>query len=69
MILFYLFLFDPVELAELLGIKPADLAALLLRGRASLQYHGVRYEQLFGVLPPEASPPETPAAHAVPDAA
>ena len=63
LILFYLFLFDPAELAELLEIKPADLGPLLLRGRTQLQRHGVRYETLFA-----AANDETPA-EAIPDAA
>ena len=36
-ILFYLFLFTPAELAEVLEIKPDDLGTLLTRGRALLQ--------------------------------
>ncbi len=61
LILFYLFLFDPAELAELLEIKPADLGPLLLRGRTELQRDGVRYENLFTAA--DAS------AEAIPDAA
>ncbi len=61
LILFYLFLFDPAELAEVLEIKPADLGPLLLRGRTQLQRHGVRYENLFAAA-------ETPV-EAIPDAA
>ena len=47
LILFYLFLFDPAELAELMEIKPAELGPLLLRGRTELQRQGVRYDHLF----------------------
>ena len=36
LILFYLYLFDPTELAEVLEIPLAELAPLLTRGRASL---------------------------------
>ena len=36
-ILFYLYLFTPVELAEVLEIKPDDLGTLLTRSRALLQ--------------------------------
>ncbi len=36
-ILFYLYLFTPAELAEVLEIKPDDLGTLLSRGRALLQ--------------------------------
>ncbi len=36
-ILFYLYLFTPAELAEVLEIKPDDLGTLLTRGRALLQ--------------------------------
>ena len=36
-ILFYLYLFTPAELAEILEIKPDDLGTLLTRGRALLQ--------------------------------
>ena len=35
--LFYLYLFTPAELAEVLAIKPDDLGTLLTRGRALLQ--------------------------------
>ncbi len=64
LILFYLFLFDPAELAELLEIKPADLGPLLLRGRTQLQRHGIRYENLLAAADADDSPAE-----AVPDAA
>ncbi len=37
LILFYLYLFDPADLAETLGIKAAELTALLTRGRTLLQ--------------------------------
>ncbi len=36
LILFYLYLFDPTDLAEVLEIPPAELALLLTRGRALL---------------------------------
>ena len=36
-ILFYLYLFTPAELAEVLEIKPDDLGTLLSRSRALLQ--------------------------------
>ena len=36
-VLFYLYLFTPAELAEVLEIKPDDLGTLLTRGRALLQ--------------------------------
>ncbi len=36
-ILFYLYLFTPAELAEILEIKPDDLGTLLTRSRALLQ--------------------------------
>ena len=36
LILFYLYLFDPAELAEVLEIPPAELAPILARGRALL---------------------------------
>ncbi len=36
-ILFYLYLFTPAELAEVLEIKPDDLGTLLTRGRTLLQ--------------------------------
>ena len=36
LILFYLYLFDPVELAEVLEIPPGQLAPTLTRGRALL---------------------------------
>ncbi len=78
LILFYLFLFDPAELAELLEIKPAELGPLLLRGRTLLQRHGVRYENLFAAVSPRPPAPTRPIARpglrrrrpdAVPDAA
>ena len=64
LILFYLFLFDPAELADLLGIKPAALGPLLLRGRTLLQRHGDLCESLFSALAPAApdAPPDDPAA-------
>ena len=37
--LFYLFLFPSAELADVLGIRPGDLPALLNRGRALLRGH------------------------------
>ena len=40
-ILFYLYLFTPAELAEVLEIKPDDLGTLLTRGRALLQRQNV----------------------------
>lgn len=40
LILFYLFLFTPAELAEVLEVKPDDLGTLLTRGRALLQKKG-----------------------------
>ena len=36
LVLFYLYLFDPAELAEVLEIPPAELAPLLTRGRTLL---------------------------------
>ena len=36
LILFYLYLFDPAELAEVLEIPPGELAGLLIRGREAL---------------------------------
>ena len=36
LILFYLYLFDPAELAEVLEISPDELAPTLIRGRALL---------------------------------
>ena len=61
LILFYLFLFDPAELAELLEIKPAELGPLLLRGRTLLQRHGPLCENLFAAVAPDGcrrrSPP------------
>ena len=36
LVLFYLYLFDPADLAEVLEIPPAELAGLLNRGRALL---------------------------------
>ena len=50
LILFYLFLFDPAELADLLEIKPAALGPLLLRGRTLLQRHGSLCENLFAAV-------------------
>ena len=37
LILFYLYLFTPNELAEIMEVKPDDLGTLLTRGRALLQ--------------------------------
>ena len=37
MILFYLYLFDPAQLAEVLEVKPDELSSLLARGRTLLQ--------------------------------
>ena len=85
LILFYLFLFDPAELSELLGIAPAELGPLLLRGRTLLQRHGGLCENLFAAAmatsdtapgaftdPAAISPPGTAAPanpEAMPDAA
>ena len=74
LILFYLFLFDPGELSELLEIAPAELGPLLLRGRTLLQRHGDLCENLFAAAtaasdpaaetfadPAGAHPPDVPA--------
>ena len=45
--LFYLYLFNPAELAEVLDVKPAELAALLSRGRTQLQRERAACETLF----------------------
>ena len=37
LIFFYLYLFTPAELADVLEVKPAELTTLLSRGRAQLQ--------------------------------
>lgn len=47
MVLFYLYLFNPAELAEVLEIKPADLGALLGDARALLQQHKVQWAALL----------------------
>ena len=47
LILFYLYLFTPAELAEVLDVKPAELAALLSRGRTELQSQRDACESLF----------------------
>ncbi len=47
LILFYLFLFDPPELAEVLGIKPAELGPLLHGARSMLQQHRGQSANLF----------------------
>ena len=47
LILFYLYLFNPTELAEVLEVKPAELAALLSRGRAQIQREQGVDEPLF----------------------
>ena len=45
LILFYLYLFDSSDLAETLGIKPAELAPLLQRGRTLLQREDARTQK------------------------
>ncbi len=56
LILFYLFLFDPAELAEVLEIPPAELAPLLLRGRALLGSTPGGVRALFAAAPREPVP-------------
>ena len=47
LILFYLYLFTPAQLAEVLEVKPAGLAALLSRARTQLQRQRGACENLF----------------------
>ena len=46
-VLFYLYLFTPAELAEVLEVKAAELASLLARGRTELQRQRGACENLF----------------------
>ena len=56
-ILFYLYVFTPVELAEVLEIKPDDLGTLLTRGRALLQKKGEGRMQNAECKSPEGRSP------------
>lgn len=47
LILFYLYLFDPAELAEVLEIKASALGPLLKEARDLLQQHKVEYAHLL----------------------
>ena len=47
LILFYLYLFNPAELAEVLDVKAAELATLLSQGRAQLQRQHAAGENLW----------------------
>ena len=47
LILFYLYLFDPAQLAETLNVSPDDLGTLLSRGRTLLQRQHDRSDSLL----------------------
>lgn len=54
LVLFYLYLFSPQELAEVLEIKPRALPELLIRGRAMLHQHDMMLDVPLGAA--SASP-------------
>ena len=59
LILFYLYLFDPAELAEVLEVKVGELGRLLNEARALLQQHKVECAGLLaqaGAVPVAATP-------------
>ncbi len=56
LILFYLYLFTPKELAEIMEVRPDDLGTLLTRGRALLQKGEGKRQKAESKSPAESDP-------------